>query len=89
MGTDPRLHAQPHPEWKAAGGDRIARLEREYASVVADPLSAGETQMLFRSLRSILAVGTHQLLWELALGRAVQQLEALRQSGVGPWTPWT
>lgn len=81
-----RLHARPHPAWKAVGEAQIARLEREYESVRFDPRVATETQMVFGSLRSILKVGTHQLMWELALSRAVRGLDSLRQGGVAPWT---
>lgn len=72
---------QPLSARQAVGQAQISRLEQEYQAVLGDPLVATQAQMLFGWLRSILEVGTSQLLWERSLGRAIEELEALRERG--------
>ncbi|NBN93651.1 MAG: hypothetical protein EBV48_01535 [Betaproteobacteria bacterium] len=66
---------------QAAGRAQIARLEEEYAGLLAAPLASSHAQMLLGWLESILEVGTSQLLWERSLSRAIEELEALRKRG--------
>jgi hypothetical protein len=70
---------------QAIGRAQISRLEEEYRALLKDPQSSTQAQILLGWLESILAIGTSQLLWERSLGRAIEELEALRQHGA--WAP--
>jgi len=75
----------PLPARQAIGRAQIDRLEQEYRPLLSEPAVSAKAQMVFGWLESILEVGSSQALWERSLGRAIEELETLRQGR--RWSP--
>jgi hypothetical protein len=68
------------------GRAQISRLEREYASLLADPTKSTQCQILLGRLGTILDVGASQELWDRSLQRAIQELDSVRSNGRWTWS---